>query len=335
MTGALRKDKTNMFGRKRQQMMVFVIEGFLEAGKTSLIRDLLVEDLYDGKSKTLILCCEEGEEEYEPAFLAKAGAVVEMIEDEESFNGKVVEKFLKKHRPDRIVIEYNGMWRATRILEMYTALQDICFDRDVIFQTIGVANDETFSLYMKNMPSLMVEHFKIVEMMIVNRCTIQTSKSAIRGSIKAVNPRVQIVYESEDDAFYDLKEELPFDVNADVIDIADDDFGMWYVDMMDQEDAYEGKTLKLTGMVQKPKGLEPGFVVFGRYAMTCCADDVQFIGFLCKADDWEGIDNKDYVNITARLEFKYRKEYGEKGPVFYAEEVTKVDKPKEELVYFN
>ena len=228
------------------------------------------------------------------------------------------------------------MWPTVHIPEMYDSLEEICFDREVYFQTIDVVNDETFLLYTRNMPSMMVEHYKVSEMVIVNRCTVEnTNKNAIRGSVKAVNPRAQIVYESEDDAFYEMKDEMPFDVNADVIDIKEDDFGLWYVDMIDHQSVYDGKTLHLTGRIQKAKGLEVGYVVFGRHAMTCCADDVQFIGFLCKADDWSGFANGSYVTITARLEFKFRKEYGEEGPVFYAEEVTAAQKPKEELVYFN
>lgn len=324
-----------MFNKKKKEMMVYVIMGFLEAGKTSLIRDLIIDDMFDDKAKTLILACEEGEEEYEQSVLEKGGAVCEYIEDEESFNGKVIEQFLKKHRPDRIIIEYNGMWPVTHIPELYDELEDICFDREVIFQTIDVANDETFALYMKNMPSMMVEHFRMAEMIIVNRCSLQTNKSAIRGSVKAVNPRAQIVYESEDDAFYEMKEELPFDINADVIEISNDDFGLWYIDMVDHQENYDGKTLKVTGMIQKPSGLPTGFAIFGRFAMTCCADDVQYMGFLCKADDWEDFKNKQYVTVTARMEFKYMKEYGEEGPVFYAEEVVPADKPDEELVYFN
>lgn len=325
-----------MFGKRKKEMMVYVIMGFLEAGKTSLIRDLLADELFDDHAKTLILACEEGEEEYPQVLLDKVNSACEYIEDEESFCGKVIEKFLKKHRPDRIIIEYNGMWTTSHIPEIYDELEDICFDREVIFQTIDVVNDETFNLYMKNMPSLMVEHFKVSEMIIVNRCTVEkTNKAAIRGSVKAVNPRAQIVYESEEDAFYEMQDELPYDINADVIEIKDDDFGLWYVDMIDHEPVYSGKTLKLTGMVQKPRGLEQGFVVFGRYAMTCCADDVQYLGFLCKADDWSAYKNKDYVTITARLEFKFRKEYGEEGPVFYAESVEPAAKPAEELVYFN
>ena len=219
---------------------------------------------------------------------------------------------------------------------MYDFLEDICFDREVYFQTIDVVNDETFLLYTRNMPSMMVEHYKVSEMVIVNRCTVEnTNKNAIRGSVKAVNPRAQIVYESEDDAFYEMKDEMPFDVKADIIDIKEDDFGLWYVDMIDHQSVYDGKTLHLTGRIQKTRGLEKGYVVFGRHAMTCCADDVQFIGFLCKADDWSDFANGSYVTITARLEFKFRKEYGEEGPVFYAEEVVAAQKPKEELVYFN
>lgn len=324
-----------MFNRKKEEMMVYVIMGFLEAGKTSLIRDLLTDELFDDDAQTLILACEEGEEEYEKDMLAKAWAVCEYIEEEEDFTGEIVEKFLKKHRPDRIIIEYNGMWPASHIPELYDDLEEILFDREVIFQTIDVVNDESFALYMKNMPSMMVDQFRISEMIIINRCTLQTNKNAIRGSIKAVNPRAQIVYESEDEAFYEMKDEMPFDINAETIEISEDDYGLWYIDMIDHPETYTGKTIRIAGLIQKAPGLPKGFVVFGRFAMTCCADDVQYIGFLCKADDWSAYKDKQYVTVTARLEYKYMKEYGEEGPVFYAEEVSPAQEPKEELVYFN
>ena len=317
------------------EMMIYTIMGLLESGKTSLIKDLLEEELFDDGCKTLILLCEEGMEEYEEALLQKTNAVVELIEEEESFDIKVVKKFLKKHRPDRIVIEYNGMWKTEHIISVYHGLEDIFFDRPVIMQIIDVIDDTTFNVYIKNMAPFMVEHFKMAEMVIVNRCTLETKKNAIRGTIKAVNPRAQIVYESEDDAFYQMKEEMPFDVHAEIIEIEDDDFGLWHVDMVDHEEDYRGKTVKVTGMIQKIPKLEKGFVVFGRYAVTCCADDVQFLGFLCKGDDWDAFANQSYVTITARIEFKYMDAYGEEGPVFYAEEIKAAEKPKEELVYFN
>ncbi|MCH5267294.1 MAG: GTPase [Lachnospiraceae bacterium] len=325
-----------MLEKKKQEMMVYVIMGFLEAGKTNLIRDLIVDDMFDANIKTLILACEEGELEYEQEGLDKGNAVVEYIEEEDSFNGKVVQKFLKKHHPDRVIIEYNGMWQTKHIPELYDEMEEICIDRTVYFQTIDVVNDETFSLYMKNMPSMMVDQFRIAEMIIINRCTVEnTNKNAIRGSIKAVNPRAQIVYESAQEAFYEMKDQMPFDVNADIIEINEDDFGLWYIDMIDHHETYQNKTIKVTGLIQKPKGLPAGFAIFGRFAMTCCADDVQYMGFLCKADDWSAFENQQYVTVTARLEYKFMKEYGEEGPVFYAEEVDAAQKPKEELVYFN
>ena len=69
--------RLSMFGKKKEEMMVYVIMGFLEAGKTSLIRDLLTDDMFDDKAKTLILACEEGEEEYESAMLEKTKAACE------------------------------------------------------------------------------------------------------------------------------------------------------------------------------------------------------------------------------------------------------------------
>jgi uncharacterized repeat protein (TIGR03943 family) len=310
--------------------------GFLESGKTSLIKDLLQTDLYEKRLKTLILACEEGEEEYEPAFLAKIGAVVEYIEDEDDFNGDYILPFLKKYKPDRIFIEYNGMWRATKIIEVYKQLCDILFDRQVMIQTIDIMNDETFSMYMKNMPSLMTEHFKVSETIIDNRCTVErTNKNAVRGSIKAVNPRAQIVFESEDEEFYKMKEVMPFDKEAPVIDISNDDFGLWYIDMMENLDDYKGHTIKIRGFCNKPDSLEPGFAVLGRRVMTCCADDIQFMGFLVKYDDWSSFNNKDFIAITAKMDHVFRKEYGEEGPVFYAEKVEKEQAPADDIVYFN
>lgn len=326
----------NMFGAQKKEMMVYVIMGFLEAGKTSLIKDLLQDELFDDHSKTLILACEDGEEEYDSSFLSKSLAVVEFIEEEELFCGAEITKRLKKHRPDRIMIEYNGMWQTKHIPELYDDLEELFFDREVIFQTVDVMNDETFSLYMKNMPSLMVEQFRMAEMIIDNRCTVEkTNKLAVRGTVKSVNPRAQIIYESEDDAFYEMEEEMPFDIHAEIIEVSPDDYGLWYVDMMEHPEVYQGKTLQMDGLIQKPKTLPKGFVVFGRMAMTCCADDVQYMGFLCKGDDWSKFSDKQYVRVTARFEFKYMKEYGEEGPVFYAEDIASAEKPKEEMVYFN
>ncbi|MCR5203081.1 MAG: GTPase [Lachnospiraceae bacterium] len=324
-----------MFNRKKE-MLIYVILGFLEAGKTSLIKDLLQQDLFDLKSKTLVLACEEGEEEYEPAFLAKVGASLAEVEEEDDFTAEGIKEHLKKYNPDRLVIEYNGMWRTTKVVEFYREMSELLFDREVYIQVIDVVNDETFNLYMKNMPSLMTEHFKLAQLVIDNRCTVEkTKRLAVRGSVKGVNPRCQVSFESQDPMFYQMEDELPFNIKKEPIDVPFDEFGTWYTDMMEHTNNYEGKTVILRGMIQKMPGLKPGFAVFGRRVMTCCADDIQFIGFLAKYDKWDQFNDKDYVAITAKMEYAYRKEYGEKGPVFYLENAEKIEKPADDLAYFN
>ena len=315
---------------------VYLFTGFLDAGKTAFIQETLEDPGFNTGEKTLVLLCEEGENEYRPERFAGGNVSFLPVEEQAGLTTAFLKDYQKKHRVDRVLIEYNGMWPTKHIPELYDDMEEICFDREVIFQTIDVVNDETFALYMKNMPSMMVDQFRVAEMIIINRCTVEkTNKNSIRGSIKAVNPRAQIVYESAQDEFYEMKDQMPFDVNADVIEISDDDFGLWYIDMIDHPETYQNKTLKVTGLIQKPKGIPAGFAVFGRFAMTCCADDVQYMGFLCKADDWSEFKAKQYVTVTARFEYKFMKEYGEEGPVFYAEQVEAAEKPKEELVYFN
>ena len=120
-----------------------------------------------------------------------------------------------------------------------------------------------------------------------------------------------------------------------MIEIRREDYGIWYVDMMENPDRYKGKVVEFVAKVMKPRAFPSKVFLPGRTAMTCCADDVQFMGFLCKADDWSQIKSGQYVTVTARMEYKFMAEYGEEGPVFYAEEIVPAQKPEDELVYFN
>ena len=47
------------------RMPLFLINGFLEAGKTAFIKFTLQQDYFQSEGKTLLIVCEEGEEEYE------------------------------------------------------------------------------------------------------------------------------------------------------------------------------------------------------------------------------------------------------------------------------
>lgn len=323
-----------MPGKKEMEIPVYVFMGFLESGKTSFIQDTLEEDYFNNGERTLLFACEEGMEEYDEELLKKTNTTLVYVEEEEDFNKDFLISKVLQYYPDRVIIEYNGMWSVER---MMTEMDDTPL---LVFQTIVTVNGETFDLYMNNMRSLAVEMYKIAEMVIINRCTAEMPRATWRRSIKAVNRRAQVLFESVDDD--DMGEEddtLPFDIEGDEIHLEDEDYGIWFVDAMERPEVYDGKTMVMKTRVFKSIRLPKGCFVPGRHAMTCCADDIQFIGYLChtnhaKSSTIKSLKNKMWVNLTAEVRVEYNKEYGEEGPVLYAKRVEAAEPPVDELVYF-
>lgn len=320
--------------KRQKEIPVYLFMGFLESGKTSFIQETLEEDYFNDGQTTLIFACEEGEEEYEDEILEKAKSVVVYVEDEEEFTTEFINGELEKIHPDRVIIEYNGMWMLKNLFE---AVEGTPLD---IFQTLTMVNAETFDVYMNNMRSLAVEMFKISEVVVMNRCTKDTPKSTYRRSIRAVNRRVQVIFESEtDDDMGEEEESLPFDIDGKNIRLDDEDYGIWFIDAMERPEIYDGKTITMKVRVLKGKGMPKGCFVPGRHAMTCCADDIQFLGYLChmnhaKSSSIRTIKNGMWATLTAEIKVEYTKEYKEKGPVLYAKRMEAATKPEEEFVYF-
>ena len=316
-----------MPGKKEMEIPVYVFMGFLESGKTSFIQDTLEEDYFNNGERTLLFACEEGMEEYDEELLKKTNTTLVYVEEEEDFNKDFLISKVLQYYPDRVIIEYNGMWSVER---MMTEMDDTPL---LVFQTIVTVNGETFDLYMNNMRSLVVEMYKIAEMVIINRCTAEMPRATWRRSIKAVNRRAQVLFESVDDD--DMGEEddtLPFDIEGDEIHLEDEDYGIWFVDAMERPEVYDGKTMVMKTRVFKSIRLPKGCFVPGRHAMTCCADDIQFIGYLChtnhaKSSTIKSLKNKMWVNLTAEVRIEYNKEYGEEGPVLYAKRVEAAEPP--------
>ena len=158
-----------------------------------------------------------------------------------------------------------------------------------------------------------------------------------RRAVKAQNRPAQIVYERADGTIDEsADEELPFDINADVIDITDADYAIWYMDAQDNPKKYDGKKIKFLALVYNPEKMsKKGMFVPGRFAMTCCVEDVQFLGFKCKYPKSEEIGHKSWINITAEVHVEFAKEYRGKGPVLYPVSIEPAEKPEDELVYFS
>ena len=309
---------------------IYLITGFLESGKTTFLRFTLDQDYFQIDGKTLLILMEEGEEEYDTKALAKNNAVVEVIEKEEDLTTERLEAMEIIHQPDRVVIEYNGMWLVSRFYDM-----KLPFGWGVE-QQITCVDGSTFQVYMANMKSIFMDMVKYTDMVVFNRCKREDPLANYRRSIKVSNQSAEVIFEDEEGEIDDIfGDQMPFDVNAPVIEIPPEDYGIWFVDAMDHPDTYVGKTVRFKGRVMKPRGMGSKFFVPGRIAMTCCADDTTFLGFVCKSAFAPKLKEKEWVEVTAKVAFERRMEYQGDGVVLYAENVTPCEPLEEEMVYFN
>lgn len=313
------------------QVPVYLFMGFMDSGKTTLVTETLLEnDFLEPGDRGLIIACEDGDEEYDEEKLLSRNLCVMEIEDEKNFNPDYLAAINMEYEPDMVFVEYNGTWPAAKILEM-----KLPSGWEVV-QILSTVDASTFELYLTNMRQMMMEQVKYADVVIFNRCTDDTDKSRFRRIVKAVNRKAQIAYERADGTMDDAgADELPYDINQDYLDITDADFGIFYLDVQDDPKKYEGKKIHFLGYVYRPKkmGNKPMFVP-GRFAMTCCVQDIQFIGFKCKYDKASSIPHESWVDVTAEVRYEFAKEYRGKGPVLYATEVTPAKAPADQLVYF-
>lgn len=309
---------------------VYVISGFLESGKTTFLNFTLNQDYFRIDGKTLLILCEEGEEEYNVRKLSRDNTVVEVIADKEDFTPQKLATLDLLHKPDRVLVEYNGMWLVSDFEKM--ALPDGWS----IEQEITIADARTYQIYINNMKSIFMDMVRNADLVIFNRCLKSDPLPAYRRGIKVANQRAEVVFEDEKGEISDIfSDEMPFDMDAPVIEILPEDYGIWFVDAMDNPGNYDGKTVRFTARVMKPRGLGSSYFIPGRTAMTCCADDTTFLGYLCKSDDAPSLKPGAWVSVTARGQVEERREYKGKGLVLYADEVKECEPLREEMVYFN
>lgn len=308
---------------------VFVVHGFLESGKTRFILETLEDEYFSGGERNLVIACEEGIEEYDEETLKAHNATLVMLEDKSELNEKFLTECQKKYKPSQIILEYNCMWGMDYLRDMYMPKGWF------VAQVITTVDASTFDVYLKNMKSLFMEMAKDSDLIIFNRSTDGTPAASYKRNMRAVNPKAQIVFEKEDGSQLEFGEEMPFDLDADIIDISDIDYGIWYIDAMDHPEKYDGKTVRFKGMVYVNRNLPKGYFVPGRMAMTCCADDTAFIGFLCKSSYVDRLKSRQWVTVTAKVTVEEREEYGgETGVVLHSTNIKSDQKPEEELVYF-
>lgn len=306
---------------------VYIINGFLESGKTEFISYTISQPYFQIKGKTLLILCEEGEIEYDEEILRRSRTIIEMVDEEEQMTPAKLIELEKIHKPERIIIEYNGMWNFKNLkLPWHWSLE----------QQITTIDASTFQSYYTNMRSLLAEMIRKSELIIFNRCDgLIDQLSSFKRNVKAVNPQAEIIFEDKNGEVNQIfEEDLPYDLKASRLDLDDYGYGIFYLDAMDNLDRYIDKTIKFKAMVLKPEDSNNEYFVPGRMAMTCCADDMAFLGYACKYDRCTELTNKDWVEVTATVHREFWKDYNGEGPVLHAVSVVPTQKPKDEVLNF-
>ena len=317
------------------EIPVYLFVGFLESGKTKFIQETFEDPNFDSGDKTLLLVCEEGEIEYDPKKFAFGGVHVAQIEDKSELTQENLTALEKKSGCGRVIIEYNGMWL---VQELYDAMPD----NWLVYQCLATADGTTIKTYAGDsaMRSLLLDKIRGSELLVVNRAEAvndDESRQLIHKLVRQASRRCDIAYEFKDGsvAYDDIPDPLPFDVNAPVIDIHDDDFGIWYMDCQDEPQKYTGKTVKFLAQVCQTNRAGKNSFVPGRFAMTCCVQDIQFVGFPCSYDGYKALEQRSWVRVTAKVSYKFHNIYRGKGPVLTAISVEPAEKPLNEVVTFS
>ena len=310
-------------------VMVYLMTGFLDSGKTQFLTFTLKQDYFQIDGKTLLILCEEGEEEYDPMEMLRYGVVIERVEDQEDLTEEWLEEMNKKHEPERVVVEYNGMWKVSDFENLKLP------DGWEIEQKLTTVDASTFQMYLTNLKPLFVEMVRDAELVLFNRCEDIKPLAGYRRSVKVVSPQAEVIFEDENGEVENIfEDDVPYDLKAPVIEIAKEDYGIWYVDMMENPDRYKGKVVEFTAKAVKPRTFPSKVFLPGRMAMTCCADDTTFLGYVCKSPYAPKLKPGDWVKIRAKVGFANVSVYRGEGPVLEAEHIELAE-PIEELVYFN
>ena len=279
--------------------------------------------------RTMLLVCEEGEEEYVPARFAVKGVAIEQIESADELNEGTLTYLTRKHRAQRVIVEYNGTW-------LLQSFFDAMPESWVINQMMTFFDSATFLNYNLNMRQLVFDKINMTQMVVFNRFKGEYDKMDYHKVVRAISRRTDIVYEyvGGKPEYDDIEDPMPFDIEAPVVEIEDKDFALFYSDLSEKPQQYIGKTVSFKGMAAVSKKLPAGCIVIRRFIKTCCEADIAYDGFALRTGGLiEGVATKDWLKVVAKVGYEYSPVYRKQGPVLIAERIERCDPlPPEEAV---
>ena len=314
----------------QEDISVYLFLGFLESGKTKFIQETLEDPRMDTGERTLLLVCEEGEEEYSPDNFNVKYVTKVTLESAQELTLQNLETLTQKYKIQRVVVEYNGTW----LLQQFF---DAMPESWVINQIMTFFDASTFLNYNKNMRQLVFDKIQMTQMVVFNRFKGEFEKLDFHKVVRGISRRPDIVYEyiGGKAEFDEIEDPMPFDVNAPVIEIEDRDFAWFYRDLAEKTDEYIGKTVKFKGMAAVSKRVPKGYIVLGRHIMTCCEADISYDGFAVKTCGLiDEVKTRDWLAVTAKITVEKNAVYRGEGPVLIAEKIERAEAPEEAVVTY-
>jgi len=312
-----------------QQIPVYAFTGFLDSGKTKFIQETLEDERFNAGERTLLLVFEEGEEEYDFSTYPHQNVFLEVL-DQQTVTTKDFQALSKKYKPQRVVAELNGMQLAG---DLYARFPEAW----VVAQEVMFADSTTFLTYNANMRNLVMDKLVGAQMVVFNRLEKGADIMPFHKIARAASRRIDILYDYTDGSteFDEIEDPLPFDINAPVIQINDEDYAIWYRDVTEEPAKYDGKTVRFKGQVAMLRRERNNMFAPGRFVMTCCVDDIQFLGIPCHYSGAKSLTSRSWVTVEAKIAAQKHPLYqGELGPVLTAVAVSSAEKPEQEVAMF-
>ncbi|MDE6088100.1 MAG: GTPase [Oscillospiraceae bacterium] len=313
-----------------EDIPVYLFVGFLEGGKTKFIQETLEDKRFNNGEKTLLLLCEEGEEEFDFSKYPSQNIFQYVIDEQEDFNEKNLKKILKESGATRVVLEYNGMWTINDLFENLPV-------EWAVYQAMCFVDSNTFLNYNANMRSLVVDKINVSELVVFNRFDKNSmDQLEFHKIVRGISRRTQIAYETTDGevAYDDIQDPLPFDINAEEIIIKDEDYALFYRDIMEEPEKYHNKKVSFRAAVVRDRKFPKNTFAAGRHVMTCCVEDIQYCWLVCEWEKAQMFDTRQWVKLTAKISVQRHKLYQGKGPVLQVQSVVLTNAPEQEVATF-
>ncbi len=308
---------------------VFLFTGFLDAGKTTFLQSMLEDPGFNEGQRTLVVLCEEGEEELDPSRFSINNVTIRKIEDPSELTQGNLILWGRKAAATRIMIEYNGMWQMNDLFDRLPENWGIA-------QETMMVDASTIAAFNANMRQLVVDKLNTAELVIFTRVEPEQDRTELHKLVRGISRGAQIVYDLTDGTSVedDIEDPLPFDVNADIIEIADVDYALFYRDLVDEPEKYEGKTVRYKGLCANNMRLPKDTFLAGRHIMTCCEADIAYCPLVCKWDRAKSVKHKGWGIVEGRINEKFSNIYGKKGPVITVASFEPASEPDQPVATF-